>query len=263
MRITQHALALARQENLDLTRLPLDQLDTESTVRAILDGKLKEEGFSIPASAFDSTAMIVFGGGGHGKSLIDLLRLLGTYHILGVVDDGIPKDTLIMGLPVLGGAEALPRLHALGVRLAVNAVGGIGNLAARVNVFQKLAEAGFACPAVIHPTAYVELSATLSPGVQIFPHAYVGSEARLGFGCIVNTGAIVSHDCVLGELANISPGAMLAGEVQIGAGVLVGMGATVNLQVKIGAGARIGNGATVKQDVSDRGVVRAGAIWPA
>jgi sugar O-acyltransferase (sialic acid O-acetyltransferase NeuD family) len=263
LRITQPAMALARQENLDLTRLPQDQLVTESTVRALLNKKPEEEGFTIPASAFDPSAIIVYGGGGHGKSLIDLLRLLGTYHILGVVDDGIPKDTLIMGLPVLGGAEALPGLHALGVRLAVNAVGGIGNLAPRITVFQKLAEAGFACPAVIHPTAFVEPSATLSPAVQIFPHAYVGSETRLGFGCIVNTGAIVSHDCVLGDLANISPGAMLAGEVQVGQGALVGMGATVNLQVKIGARARIGNGATVKLDVPENAVVRAGSTWPA
>jgi acetyltransferase-like isoleucine patch superfamily enzyme len=40
------------------------------------------------------------------------------------------------------------------------------------------------------------------------------------------------------------------------------MGATINLQVSIGAGARIGNGATVKSDVPERGMVRAGAIWP-
>ena len=262
LRITQPALALAVQEGLDLTSLPMDRLVTESMVRSALDRQPKGAGSSIPASAFDPTTIIVYGGGGHGKSLIDLLRLLGTYQIVGVVDDGIPKDSRIMGLPVLGGAEVLPGLHALGVRLAVNAVGGIGNLAPRVAVFHKLAEVGFACPAVIHPTAFVEPSAALSPGVQILPHAYVGSEARLGFGCIVNTGAIVSHDCVLGDLANISPGAILAGEVQVGEGVLVGMGATVNLQVKIGAGARIGNGATVKQDVPEKGVVRAGSTWP-
>jgi acetyltransferase-like isoleucine patch superfamily enzyme len=40
------------------------------------------------------------------------------------------------------------------------------------------------------------------------------------------------------------------------------MGATINLNVKIGAGARIGNGATVKSDVPEKGIVRAGSIWP-
>ena len=262
LRITQPALALARRNHLDLGKLPLGPLVTEQIVRANLQSAVPRADFSAPESAFDPTAIIVYGGGGHGKSLIDLLRSLGTYRILGVVDDGIPPGEQILGTPVLGGGEVLTELYERGVRLAINAVGGIGNVAIRVKVFQRLSAAGFACPAVVHPTAFVEASAVLSPGVQVFPHAYIGSEARIGFGAIVNSGAIVSHDCSLGNYANVSPGAMLAGEVQAGAGVLVGMGATINLQVRLGAGARVGNGATVKTDVPENGVVRAGSVWP-
>ena len=262
LRITQPALALARQLGVELQHLPVDRLVTESVVRSLLSKPSAGLNLAPPASAFDSLAIVVYGGGGHGKTLIDLLRRLGTYRIVGVIDDGLPAGTQVLGLPVLGGAEILPGLHERGIRLAVNAVGGIGNLATRLQVFRRLAEAGFVCPAVVHPSAVVEASATLSAGVQVFAQAYVGSEARVGFGGIVNTGAILSHDCHLGDYVNISPGAILAGEVQVGSGALVGMGATVNLQVKIGAGARIGNGATVKADVPEKGIVRAGTIWP-
>jgi len=261
LRISTPALELARSRGLDLSRLPTGPLITENMVRTLLEESGKP-GLISPASAFDPQAIIVYGGGGHGKSLIDLLRVFGTYRIVGIVDDGIPAGQTVMGVPTLGGAETLPGLVAQGVRLSVNAVGGIGDVAIRVKVFQVLAEAGFACPAVVHPSAVVEPSATISAGVQVFPHAYVGSEARLGYGAIVNTGAIVSHDCSLGDYANISPGAMLAGGVQVGDGALVGMGATVNLGVKVGAKARVGNGATVKADVPDKGLVRAGTIWP-
>ena len=261
LRITQPALALARQLGVALGQLPRDRLVTESVVRS---ATVKPSGLELspPASAFDAQAILVYGGGGHGKTLIDLLRRLGTYQIVGVIDDGLPAGAQVMGLPVLGGAEVLPKLYEQGIRQAVNAVGGIGNLAVRVQVFRQLAEAGFTCPAVIHPRAVVEDSARLSAGVQVFALAYVGSEARVGFGGIVNTGAILSHDCALGDYVNISPGAILAGEVQVGSGTLVGMGATINLQVKIGAGARIGNGATVKADVPEKGIVRAGSVWP-
>ena len=259
LRISQPALALAQQANLDLTALPIGPLITEQMVRARLE---RSQPPSIPENAFDPSAIIIYGGGGHGKSLIDLIRSIGIYRIHGIVDDGLAKSKNVMGIPVLGGADALPNIYAQGVRLAVNAVGGIGNLNSRISVFQKLIEAGFACPILIHPSAVVEPSATLSPGVQIFSHAYVGSEAQIGFGAIVNTSAIVSHDCRLGDYANISPGALLAGEVQIGASVLVGMGVTINLGVKIGAGARLGNSATVKGDVPEDGIVRAGTIWP-
>jgi len=261
LRITVPALALAQSRGLDLIRLPVGPLVADSILHSLLGGSAQNE-LVPPSSAFDPQAIIVYGGGGHGKSLIDLLRSLGTYKVVGVVDDGLPKSELILGVPVLGGVEVLPELYDRGVRLAVNAVGGIGDVTVRVKVFQKLAQAGFACPAVAHPSAVIEPSATLSPGVQVFPHAYVGSDARLGYGVIVNTGAIVSHDCVLGDYVNVSPGAMLAGQVQAGSGALIGMGVTINLGVQIGAGARLGNGATVKADVPEKGLVRAGAIWP-
>jgi len=263
LRITQPALALARQSGLDLSRLPAGPLVTETQVRALLD-QPPTPAAAQPTTrpAFDPAAILVYGGGGHGKSVIDLLRLLNTYRLAGVIDDGLEPGSTILGVPVLGGGDRLSELHGQGIRLAVNAVGGIGNISARMRVFERLAQAGMACPAVVHPTAFVEASARLSAGVQVFPHAYVGSDAEVGFGAIVNTGAIVSHDCRLGDYSNVSPGAMLAGGVQLGERVLVGMGATLNLEVKAGPGARIGNGATVKADVPAGGIVRAGTIWP-
>lgn len=257
LRITRPALELAQSHHVDLRNLPSDRLITLSMVQALLPSIEPTQ-----TGAFDPTAIIVYGGGGHGKTLIELLKSLGCYRIVGIVDDGIQPGTGILGYPVLGGREALENLHSQGVRLAVNAVGGIGNTQVRMQVFQRLAEAGFVCPAVVHPRAYVEASARLSGGVQVMAHAYVGSEATVGYGCLINTGAIISHDCTLGDYVNISPGAILAGGVQVGRGSLVGMGVTVNLQVAIGAGARIGNSATVKADVPDNGVVRAGSIWP-
>ncbi len=262
LRITRPALAFARQRSVDLTSLPVGPLVTESMVKAVLERSQSETQLSLPESPFDPTAIIVYGGGGHGKSLIDLLRCLGAYRVAGVVDDGLEPGSLILGVPVLGGKDVLPGLIARGIRLAVNAVGGIGDVSIRIQIFRLLGEAGFACPAVVHPTSFIEASAVLSPGVQVFPHAYVGSEARLGFGSIVNTGAIVSHDCRIGDYVNISPGAMLAGEVQVGSGTLIGMGVTINLAVKIGPSCRLGNGATVKNDVPQGGIVRAGTVWP-
>ena len=211
---------------------------------------------------FDPTALIIFGGGGHGKTVIDLVRAVGTYRIVGVIDDGLPAGSEVLGVPVLGGAKDLAEWHNRGVRLAVNAVGGIGNVAVRMKIFEILAKAGFACPALVHPSAVVERSATLEAGVQVFAQAYVGSAARVGFGTVVNTGAIVHHDCVIGQVVNLSPGATLAGNVRVEDNAQIGMLATVNLQITVGEGALLGNGCTVKADVPAGTRVRAGTIWP-
>lgn len=268
LRITRPALALAREHGLDLHQLPHGPLVVEAQVRELLKQQpaaARETPRAVPAMAAqpDISALIVYGGGGHGKSLIDLVRLLGTYRLVGVIDDGQPAGGNVLGVPVVGGSDSLSKLYQRGIFQAVNAVGGIGNLSVRQKVFERLAEAGFVCPAVVHPTAFVEASAQLAAGVQVFPHAYVGSSAQVGFGTIVNTSVVVSHDCRLGDCANISPGALLAGGVEVGDQTLIGMGVTVFLGVKIGAGVRIGNGATIKADVPAGTVVQAGMSWPA
>jgi len=211
---------------------------------------------------FDSTALILYGGGGHGKTLIDLVRVSGVYRIVGILDDGISAGTTVMGLPVLGGAEMLPELYRQGVRLAINGVGGIGNVDVRLKIFETLKQAGFTCPTLVHPTAWVESSAELGAGVQVLAQSYVSSEVRIGFGTVLNAGVVVSHDCIIGQVVNLSPGAMLAGGVRVEDYAQIGMGATINLNLTIGGRARVGNGATVKADVPAGTVVRAGTIWP-
>jgi acetyltransferase EpsM len=264
LRLTRPAQEFAESSGIDLADLPRDRLITVEFLKTILEqpAAAQQNLAAPPEAPFDASAVIIYGGGGHGKAVIELLRAAGIYQIAGVLDDGVPAGSTLLDVPILGGQDQLPGLHARGIRLAINAVGGISNLSARMTVFDRLHAAGFTCPSVAHPTAFIEPSARLEPGVQVFPHAYIGSDASIGFGSIINTAAIVSHDCRIGEYANLSPGATLAGEVEIGAGALVGMRATVNLQVQIGNGARIGNGATVKTDVPAGGIVPAGTIWP-
>jgi sugar O-acyltransferase (sialic acid O-acetyltransferase NeuD family) len=255
-RITRPALALAEEFGVDLSHVPDGTLVTETLVRSLIQGAPSS------GSPLDPKSLIVYGAGGHGKSVIELVRSGGIYRIHGIVDDSRPPGEALMGLKVLGGEGELNALYREGIRQAANAVGGIGDIRVRVRIFDRLSQAGFGCPQLIHPSAVVEPSAGLGAGAQIFPQAYIGSECSLGFGVIVNTGAIVSHDCRLADYANISPGAILAGGVEIGPGSMIGMGVTLNLGVRVGGWARIGNGATVKDDVPDGGLVPAGTVWP-
>jgi acetyltransferase EpsM len=210
-----------------------------------------------------SRALVVYGGGGHGKCVIDLVRRITTLDVVGVVDDTLAPGSLVLGVPVVGDDGSLDELRRRGVRLAANAVGGIGSIQTRAAVSRRLAGAGFTEPPLVHPSAEVEPSFSPSAGLQAFAHVYVGSDVTVGPNTILNTATVVSHDCRLGECVNLSPGALLAGGVHVGALTLVGMGATINVGVKVGSGVRIGNSAVVKDDVPDGTVVRAGAVWPA
>ncbi len=220
------------------------------------------ENNSYPQFAFDASKVIIYGGGGLSKMIIESVRVLGCYQIVGIVDDNLPKGSDIIGAPVLGGVEVLPELVQSGVRLAVNSVGGIGNYQARLTVFQQLAEAGFVCPAIVHPTAHIDPSARLDAGVLVLAQSYVSGNARVGMGSLINNSVVISHDCILGVCTSLSPGAMTAGEVIIEDFAQIGMNATINIGVRIGRECLIGNGATIKKDVPPGTRVFAGSIWP-
>ncbi len=259
LRITEPARALALAEGISLSSLPQGVLVTRQIVEGLLQKVVLNP---VAAQQKDDERLVIYGAGGHGRSLAALITASCKDVIVGFLDDGIPAETLVDGLPVLGGMNHLGALTKERVWRAVNGVGGISDLPARLEVYAQLAKAGFACPTVVHQTAFIEQSAILADGIQIFPFAYIGISTNIDFGCIINTGAIVSHDCRLAPYVNLSPGATLAGGVMVGEAALIGMQVTVNLNVHIGARARIGNGATVKADVPDGGVVPAGTIWP-
>lgn len=205
--------------------------------------------------------IVIYGAGGHAKTVISLLRLL-DWDIAGIIDDGVAKGVTVSGVEVLGDAEVLPMLRSQGIENVVNAVGGIGHYLIRWQIFERLQHLNFHFPTLIHPTAFVEDTVTLADGIQVLAQSYISSESTVGFGTLINAGVIISHDGNIGRCVNLSPGAMLAGEVTVEDFAQIGMGATINLDVKIGTRARVGNSAIVKKDVPADGRVYAGTVWP-
>ncbi|MEJ5223115.1 MAG: NeuD/PglB/VioB family sugar acetyltransferase [Anaerolineales bacterium] len=258
LRITNPARALAAQLGVDLSRLPTDKLITEAIVRQYAGAApTPAAASSAPASA----EIVIYGGGGHAKTVMEMVQAIGAFRIAGIIDDGIPAGTEILGFRVLGGREALPGLVEQGIRLAANGVGGIIDINVRVRLFELMTAHGFAFPILAHPRAMVERSARLGDGVQVFANAYIGSSAVVHPRAMINTGAVVSHDCEIGSYTHIAPGALLAGHVHVGERALVGMGVTTAIGVKIGSHVRIGNGAVIYADVPDKTIIPAGKVW--
>lgn len=257
LRITKPARALAEILGLDLDSLPTDRLLTEAAIREIAAARQP-----IDLPDYGNDHILIYGAGGHAKAVMEMVQAIGAHQIAGILDDNPAlAGKSVLGIPVLGGRGLLALLREKGLMLAANGVGGILDIAVRVRLFELQESAGFSFPALAHPRATVEASASLSDGVQVFANAYVGSSTVLHPRCMVNTGAIVSHDCEIGRYTHIAPGAMLAGHVHVGERSLVGMGVTTAIGIKIGNGVRIGNGAVVYADVPDKTIVPAGKVW--
>jgi sugar O-acyltransferase (sialic acid O-acetyltransferase NeuD family) len=162
----------------------------------------------------------------------------------------------------VGSRAALPVLRGQGLALAANAVGALGRMQTRIDIFEHLEAVGFTLPALVDPRAAVAGSATVGEGALVFSGAQVCPAASIGAGTIVNTSAVVSHDCEVGRHVHLAPGCLLAGHVVVGDGTLVGMGVTTRVALRIGANAIVGNGAVLLEDVPDGAIVPAGSHWP-
>lgn len=254
VRFSRGARRLIEEHGLDVGLFAGKGLVTEEDVaQALQDNQAPSDAGAVLPTRGDR--VIIVGGGGHAKMCIDVIRQQQVLQIAGILDDGIEEGEEILGVAVLGPLTRLEELREQGIAFAINGIGAVTNHPFRSEVFERIKNAGFALPNIVHPNATVEPSAMLGEGNQIMAGAIVGSAVEIGDNCIINSGSVVSHDSVLGSNVHVAPGALLAGGVTVGDDTLIGMGATVFLGVNIGARVVVVNGQHVFNDVKSNRVV--------
>lgn len=189
---------------------------------------------------------LLVGGGGHGRSVADVLQRAGG-RVVAVVD---PDPGVVWSIPVerLIG-DGLTRLG----RTAGHVLVTVGDNASRARIHAEVVAAGAEPGTLVAVTATTSM--TLGCGVVLLEHSHVGPGAVIADGVIVNTAAVVEHDCQVGAFAHVAPGSRLLGGVRVGAGTLIGAGAVVLPGICVGARAVVGASALVTADVPDGAVV--------
>ncbi|WP_026527201.1 acetyltransferase [Butyrivibrio sp. VCD2006] len=193
--------------------------------------------------------IVMLGGGGHCKSVIDAALRSKKFGKIYITDVNLKPGDNIFGCEVAGTDDVLPKLLADGVKNAFITVGFVKPSGLRSKLFFMAKDIGFSFPNIIDPSAVVSEHATLGTGIFVGKNAVINAGARIGDNVIINTGAIVDHDSVVGDFAHIAVGTKVCGEAKIGANALIGAGATVLQGVKIGNDAIIGAGSVALKDI--------------
>lgn len=191
--------------------------------------------------------VVILGGGGHAKVVIDILEESGEVEIAGFVSTSDQPDELC-GYRRLGPDEILDETLRSGVQSAFVA---IGDNRRRRDCIGMLRRTGFTLINAISRAASVSRRATLAQGIAVMPGAVINAGARIEDGAIVNTNASVDHDCIVGAWAHVAPGAAVAGCVRLGEGVFVGTGSCVIPGITIGCWTTVGAGGVVLADLPD------------
>lgn len=204
------------------------------------------------------TKLLLVGGGGHCRSVIDVIEAGNIFSVRGIVQPAQDGSAPVLGYPVLGDDGALPELLREGCEALVT-VGQIRSASLRRRLYDQLTSLEARLPVVISPLAHVSRHAEVGRGSVVLHAAVVNAAARIGENAIINTMALVEHDVFVGDHCHVATGARVNGGAAIGAGTFIGSGAIIHQGVRVGCDCVIGAGTVVAKDIPDGTLLRRNA----
>lgn len=202
------------------------------------------------------TPLILIGGGGHCKSVIEAAESAGAWKIAGILDTPDKVGTDVLGYSVLGTDDDIPNLIAANrdCRFVIT-VGHIKTAAIRRQIAARILAAGGAFATIVASTAHVSRHACLGAGTVVLHGAMVNARAVVGENCIINTLANIEHDTRVDDYCHISTGAMVNGDCRIAPGVFLGSQSVMLNGISINApDSIIAAGSFVRKTLKEPGI---------
>lgn len=195
--------------------------------------------------------LILIGGGGHCKSVIDVAESAG-YNIIGILD--IPENIgkSVLDYKVIGTDDDI--LQFADKAEFIITVGFIKSPAIRMRLFDKVREAGGKLATIIASTAHVSRYASLGEGTVVMHQAVVNAGAKIGENCIINTFCNIEHDAVIGDQCHISTGAMVNGDCKVGKMCFIGSQSVLANGISICDDVIVGAGSLVRKNILKPGI---------
>ncbi|SFV53848.1 4-amino-6-deoxy-N-Acetyl-D-hexosaminyl-(Lipid carrier) acetyltrasferase [hydrothermal vent metagenome] len=176
--------------------------------------------------------ILLVGGGGHCKSVIDVIEEEGKYKIAGIVDKKELIGQKVLGYEIIGCDDDLEELFQK-YQYAVVTVGQIKSNHVRVKLFNTLKEIGYKLPIIVSPLAYVSKYAMVQDGTVILHYALVNADAKIGVNCIINTKSLIEHDVRIEDHCHISTATVINGGVIVKSDSFVGSNSTTKEYSKL------------------------------
>lgn len=195
--------------------------------------------------------LILVGGGGHCKSVIDAAESA-SYNILGILDMPEEVGKSVLNYKVIGTDEEIS-LYADKAEFIIT-VGFIKNPAIRIRIYNRIKEAGGKLATIIASTAHVSRYATLGDGTVVMHQAVVNAGAKIGENCIINTFCNIEHDATIGAQCHISTGTMINGDCKVGERTFIGSQSVLVNGIAVGEDIIVGAGSVVRKSISEKGI---------
>ena len=192
--------------------------------------------------------IVIYGAGGLGREIYELIDEVNKYNILGFLDDGIINNKESVNIPILGGIEFLHNIeYPIGVVFAIS------DVYVKQNIYKKILQInkGHYFPIVIAKNSYVSKRAMLSEGTIVGRYCSVSTSVQLGKLVFLNTKCDIGHDSIIGDFCSLMPSVNVSGNASVGQRTLIGVQSAILQGIKIGSDVTVGMGSKVMTDVPD------------
>ena len=197
--------------------------------------------------------LILVGGGGHCKSVIDVAEGAG-WDILGILDTTENIGKMVLNYTIIGTDEHIPEF--VEKVFFIVTVGQIKDVDLRVKLHEKILQANGELATIIASDAHVSKHSNIGKGTVIMHKSIVNAGAKIGMGCIINTMANIEHDAVIGDYCHISTGVMVNGTCNVGDKTFIGSGSVLANNVIIPNNTIVGSNSFV-----NRSLLSSGNYW--
>lgn len=197
--------------------------------------------------------LAILGSGDLGQ-LIAHHSIICGFSLVGFYDDfQIVGKKIGLG-KVLGNTSEIEKDYKEGAFQYLMIGIGYKHFTKRKEFFELFFSKGISFPNLIHPTAYLDKSATLGFGNFILPGCVLDSNVILENNVLLNTSVTIAHDSTIKSHSFLGPRVALAGKIIIEECCFLGINSTVIDNISISQGATIGGGAVVTRSITEPGV---------
>jgi sugar O-acyltransferase (sialic acid O-acetyltransferase NeuD family) len=190
--------------------------------------------------------LLIYGAGGLGREVLSMINQLSDWEVSGFVDDVLPVETMVKGLPVLGNKSYLNKFSG-----NCHLIVAIGDPATKKKIISSIENKNVLYPILIHPAAVLQdaLNITIGKGSIICAGCVLTCDITIGEHVLLNLNTTIGHDVRIGNYASLMTGVNIGGQVEIGDEVLIGSGSNVRNKTHVGAHASVGMGSVVIKNV--------------
>ena len=201
---------------------------------------------------YDPRKIVIFGGSGHAKVIVDIIESNNNFELIGFIDKFIPQETNILNYRVIGDESFLPKLmHKYKFHKGVVGIGD--NFVRRkvVDFIKKIAP-DFQFINCIHHSAKLSNYCKFGVGNVVMPGVSINASTIISNHCILNTNSSIDHDCRMESFSCLAPNSVVGGNCSIGQFSFVGIGASILNGVSIEENCIVGGGSMLNKDaISD------------